>query len=220
MAEILGEHAKDFEEVFEKFPTQLGKIYEAFNVKENRTCYLKVFEKEKLEKGDYDFLLQKIKKEEEITKLCKCENVVEIYQKYQTSKNIIFELEYCENNIYDAIINKYGGMKEDKTSFRKIVLDISKALKKLHDNGVMHRDIKPNNIFINEKEGKKIAKLGDFGCSIFIKDNTSDPIGTILYSSPEILQKIEYDEKCDLWSLGITLHNYTSVFHHTVLIIT
>ena len=132
--------------------------------------------------------------------------MVEIYQKYQTSKNIIFELEYCENNIYDAIINKQGGIQGDKTYFRKIVLDISKALKKLYDNGVMHRDIKPNNIFINEKGGEKIAKLGDFGCSIFIKDNTSDPIGTILYSSPEILQKIEYNEKCDLWSLGITLH--------------
>jgi len=209
MAEILGEYANDFEEIVENTPTQLGRVYEAFNKKENRTCYLKVFEKEKLEKGDYDFLLQKIKKEEEITKLCKCENVVGFYQKYKTDKNIIFELEYCENNIYEAIINKYGGMEEEKSFFRKIVLDISKALKKLHDNGVMHRDIKPNNIFLNhtsEKDGERIAKLGDFGCSIFIQDNVSDTIGTILYSSPEILQKIEYNEKCDLWSLGITLH--------------
>ena len=183
MAEILGEYANDFEEIVEKAHTQLGRVYEAFNKKENRTCYLKVFEKEKLEKGDYDFLLQKIKKEEEITKLCKCENVVGFYQKYKTDKNIIFELEYCENNIYEAIINKYGGMEGEKTFFRKIVLDISKALKKLHDNGVMHRDIKPNNIFLNhtsEKDGERVAKLGDFGCSIFIQDNVSDPIGTII----------------------------------------
>ena len=73
----------------------------------------------------------------------------------------------------------------------------------------MHRDIKPSNIFLNntdKNEGERIAKLGDFGCSIFIQDNMSDPIGTILYSSPEIHKNIDYNEKCDLWSLGITLH--------------
>ena len=84
----------------------------------------------------------------------------------------------------------------------------------------MHRDIKPQNIFILEKRGEekeeeieeekeekeKIIKLGDFGCSIFIKDNTSDPIGTIVYTAPEILKNLQYGEKCDLWSLGVTLY--------------
>ena len=51
-------------------------------------------------------------------------------------------------------------------------------------------DIKPQNIFIIEKgeeeeEKEKIIKLGDFGCSFFIKDNDSDPIGTIVYTAPE-----------------------------------
>jgi serine/threonine protein kinase len=69
----------------------------------------------------------------------------------------------------------------------------------------MHRDIKPNNIFIREEDGKKEIKLGNFGCSLFIKDNNSEPIGTILYCAPEIIKNLEYDEKCDLWSLGVTL---------------
>ena len=90
----------------------------------------------------------------------------------------------------------------------KLFLDIAKALKTIHDKGIMHRDIKPSNIFVkyeDENEEKKIVKLGDFGCSIYIKDNISEPIGTIVYSAPEIIKNIEYDEKCDLWSLGITL---------------
>ena len=68
----------------------------------------------------------------------------------------------------------------------------------------MHRDIKPHNIFMDQK--KNIIKLGDFGCSIYIKDNTSEPIGTIFYTAPEIIKYLKYDEKCDLWSLGITLY--------------
>ena len=111
----------------------------------------------------------------------------------EVDDKIIFELEYCEKDIYNAIINNYGGLEGDKEYFRKIVIDIAKALKKLHERGIMHRDIKPNNIFLNhtdKNEGERIAKLGDFGCSIFIQDNVSDTIGTILYSSPEILQNL------------------------------
>jgi len=64
-----------------------------------------------------------------------------------------------------------------------------------------------------KKKKKKIIKLGNFGCSIYIQDNISEPIGTILYCAPEIIKSIEYDEKCDLWSLGITLFEiYFGVF--------
>ena len=209
MSDFLGKYANDFEDVFEVAETKFGKIYQAYNKKHKRCCHLKTFEKEKLQQGDYDFLIQKIQSEEQITKLCKCENVIELYQKLEVDDKIIFELEYCEKDINAAIIDNYGGMQGDKEFFRKIVIDIAKALKKLHECGVMHRDIKPSNIFLNntdKNEGERIAKLGDFGCSIFIQDNISDPIGTILYSSPEIHKNIDYNEKCDLWSLGITLH--------------
>ena len=209
MSDFLGKYANDFEDVFEVAETKFGKIYQAYNKKYKRCCHLKTFEKEKLQQGDYDFLIQKVQSEEQITKLCKCENVIELYQKLEVDDKIIFELEYCEKDINAAIIDNYGGMQGDKEFFRKIVIDIAKALKKLHECGVMHRDIKPSNIFLNntdKNEGERIAKLGDFGCSIFIQDNMSDPIGTILYSSPEIHKNIDYNEKCDLWSLGITLH--------------
>ena len=209
MSDFLGKYANDFEDVFEVAETKFGKIYQAYNKKYKRCCHLKTFEKEKLQQGDYDFLIQKIQSEEQITKLCKCENVIELYQKLEVDDKIIFELEYCEKDINAAIIDNYGGMQGDKEFFRKIVIDIAKALKKLHECGVMHRDIKPSNIFLNntdKNEGERIAKLGDFGCSIFIQDNMSDPIGTILYLSPEIHKNIDYNEKCDLWSLGITLH--------------
>ena len=71
----------------------------------------------------------------------------------------------------------------------------------------MHRDIKPHNIFIKRlvDEDNTIIKLGNFDCAIKINENHSDSIGTILYNAPEMIKDLKYDEKIDLWSLGITL---------------
>ena len=211
MAHFLGQYKDYYEEVIKIEETQLSKIYSAYNKYYNRPCYLKAISKEQMKKGDYDYLLEKMNREEQLTQLCQCKNVVKLYQKFETEQYYIFELEYCENNIYEGIINKYGGMQGEGNKYflRQIILDIANGLKVMHDHGVMHRDIKPNNIFMthfDEKDGERVAKLGDFGCSIFIQDNTYDSIGTILYAAPEILKNLEYNEKCDLWSFGVTLY--------------
>ena len=56
----------------------------------------------------------------------------------------------------------------------------------------------------NENEIREI-KLGDFSCSTLVKDNKSEQTGMFFYSSPEIINGLEYTEKTDLWSLGISL---------------
>ena len=67
----------------------------------------------------------------------------------------------------------------------------------------MHRDIRPSNLFII---GRTTVKLGGFEHAIFIKNNISESVGSYFYAAPEIIKNLEYDEKCDLWSLGITLY--------------
>ena len=211
MAEFLGQYQDDYEEIISNEETQFSKIYSAYNKIQKRPCFLKVINKEEMNKGDYDFLLEKINREEQLTKICQCKNVVQLYQKLETDKYFIFELEYCQSNIIEGIINKYGGIagESNKNFLRQIILDLARALKVMHERGIMHRDIKPNNIFLtylDESDGERVAKLGDFGCAIFIQDNPFDSIGTILYAAPEILKNLEYNEKCDLWSLGVTLY--------------
>ena len=156
--------------------SNISKIYHAENIKEKRSCLLKVIEKKKLE-NNYKEFIEQINREEEILKLCKSYYVINLYQKIETKNYIIFELEYCGIDL-STYIKEKGPLKKNIQKFKVVLGGVSKALKILNENGIMHRDIKPTNIFVEEYSSflYKI-KLGGFGCSIFIKDNKSEPIG-------------------------------------------
>ena len=180
-----------------------NKVYSAFNAITKRNCSLKIIKKN-LSKLGINSLLAQIKREEEITSLCNSEYTVNLYRKLETNDYIIFELEYFEDSIYGYVLEN-GPLDRDLNFYKYIVQQLANGLKILHQKGIMHRNINPQNIFLNTEEEKKEIKLGDFSRSVLIKDNKSDQIGTFLYSSPEIIGGLEYNEKCDLWSLGITL---------------
>ena len=203
--DVLGEYENNYEDIFLVKENNTSKIYKGFNIIDNRFICLKIIDKKQLELGEYDFLIQQIKREEEITKICKSENIVNFYQKYETLNNIIYEFEYCETDLYDYY--KYNGeLRNNPEFFKNIVIKLATIIKELNSKGVMHRDIKPSNIYLKKENDLNSIKLGDFGCSIYIKDNDFEPIGTIIYSAPEIINNLKYNEKCDLWSLGITLY--------------
>ena len=100
MKEILGKYYHDYEDFhFLDSESYFSKIYHAFNIKENKDCILKIISLEELKKDDYDFHLERLKKEEEITKLCNSENILNIYRKFQTQNYIIFEIESYEQDL-------------------------------------------------------------------------------------------------------------------------
>jgi len=71
---------------------------------------------------------------------------------------------------------------------------------------IVHRDLKPENMMLEREDGWEI-KVIDFGLSrLFTRDKKmSQRLGTPYYIAPEILKK-KYDEKCDIWSIGVILH--------------
>ena len=202
--ELLGDYWKEYSDICFQSKTNISEIYEAINKKDDRQCCLKIIKKKELQKADYDFHLERLKREEEIMELCNSDNIVKCYRKLENDNSIIYELEYCEQDL-QQYLSENGELKREKDFFKQIVLDLAKALMILQKNGIIHRDIKPANIFISDINGERKIKLGDFGCAIHKKDNKSDSIGTYFYNAPEVIQNLEYDEKCDFWSLGITL---------------
>ena len=204
---ILGQYNNEYEILGLRDETGLCKAFYGTNKNLERDCILKVINKEHIKQLDFDLIMKQLEREEQYTKLCNSENTVNFYKKLETEENIIFELEYCQSSLKDYL-NENGKLERNPTIFKNIVQSVVKSLVHIHKKGIMHRDIKPDNIFILDEEVEdedKVIKLGDFGCSVLIKENNSEKMGSLFYSAPEILQDLKYDERCDLWSLGATL---------------
>ena len=88
---------------------------------------------------------------------------------------------------------------------RFIFKQITLGVKHMHDRGVVHRDLKPDNImFSNEKQ----VKIVDFGLALVLGPGELATIqsGSIAFSAPEVHSKVPYDSKADIWSLGAILY--------------
>lgn len=87
---------------------------------------------------------------------------------------------------------------------------VTKAVAYLHANGIIHRDIKLENILFKTADpaiGDGKIKLIDFGTAIKISDRTilSEFYGSPNYVAPEVIRGV-YDQRADVWSLGVCLH--------------
>jgi serine/threonine protein kinase len=98
----------------------------------------------------------------------------------------------------------------------EIILPVCDLLAKAHTIGIIHRDIKPDNIFLHQSEEGEIVKVVDFGIAKFEDDSLTleeknltgqgNIIGTPTYMAPERFEMKEYDGKADVYSIGVMLH--------------
>lgn len=93
------------------------------------------------------------------------------------------------------------------------MVQIILALKHMHDRKVIHRDIKAENVFLNRRNQ---VKIGDFGISKSLAHTLAQArtrIGTPYYLSPEICMDKPYDNKNDMWALGVVLYQLCTLKH-------
>ena len=118
-------------------------------------------------------------------------------------------LEFLDYSLDDVLKMKISG-----TTKAKIVLDIVHAMNHLHKNGMIHRDLKIENIMLNSLFETKIADFGlvkvaeSFIDSYsFVGETLTKKVGSsLLYMSPEMANEDNYNEKTDVYSFGIVLH--------------
>ena len=199
MSDKFGEHIADYEDIYFLEKIHYYEIYGGISKNLKKEVSLKVVKKEQFK--DKDLLLKKIENEKNILNECKSENVLEFYRYFETKDNFILEQEYYQSNLREYIMEN-GPSSYDLGFFKEVVLGVSKALKTLYKKGVIHRNIRTSSIFLIKNK----IKLGEFGTAIFKKDNVSEPLNSIFYTAPEIINGEKYDERCDLWSFGIALY--------------
>ena len=77
-----------------------------------------------------------------------------------------------------------------------------------HEKGIVHRDLKPENVMIDHEQND-IIKIIDFGTSVTYQrgvDVLQGVFGTAYYIAPEICKRMAYDERCDVWTIGVMIY--------------
>ena len=183
-----------------------GSVYEAKNTIFGNTVAMKVIKKDKENELDE----QEIRNEIDILKKLSHPNIVKIYEFYISENHYYIITEYCrEGELFSYIKNKYS-----ERQLAVLFYQVFSGLWYLHENKILHRDIKLENIMIDGKENDKETgeelfwvKIIDFGTAKLFEKNKKekDVVGSSYYIAPEVLKQ-SYNEKCDTWSVGVILY--------------
>ncbi len=111
-------------------------------------------------------------------------------------------LEFCPDGSLDSFLKEKPLSEKEALP---IILQIAKGLQFIARNKIVHRDIKPDNIFIKKVDNHYLFKLGDFGFALK-EQLSSQQIGTPVFMSPEIFNSEKYSSEVDVWAFGLTVH--------------
>jgi serine/threonine-protein kinase len=187
-------------EVLEKIGTGgMSDVYKAKDHKLNRLVAVKILKQEFSENENF---VSKFRVEAQSTAGLMHPNIVNVYDVGDEDG-----VNYIVMELVDGITLKKYIEKKARLSVKEavsIAIQVAMGLEAAHNNNIIHRDIKPQNIMIS-KDGK--VKVTDFGIAKAATSNTitSNVMGSVHYTSPEQARGGYSDAKSDIYSLGITL---------------
>ena len=187
-------------EILEKIGTGgMSDVYKAKDHKLNRFVAVKVLKQEFSENENF---VSKFRIEAQAAAGLMHPNIVNVYDVGEEGGIYYIVMELVEGITLKKYIEKKARLSAKEAI--SIAIQVSMGIESAHNNHIIHRDIKPQNIIIS-KEGK--VKVTDFGIAKAATSNTitSNVMGSVHYTSPEQARGGYSDEKSDIYSLGVTM---------------
>jgi serine/threonine protein kinase/Flp pilus assembly protein TadD len=180
----------------------MGAVYKAHDRELERDVALKLIRPELARNPE---ILQRFKHELILARQVTHRNVIRIFDLGQAEGHKYITMEYLDGRDLRSVLREKGKLPPEEAA--KIVLQICRALEAAHSEGVIHRDLKPQNIML-DANGR--AYVMDFGIarSAYLPGMTQTGalVGTPEYMSPEQAKGEKLDERSDLFSLGVILY--------------
>lgn len=180
----------------------MADVYRATDVVEHRTVAVKILKKEFAENEEF---LRRFRNESKAIAVLSHPNIVKIFDVGFSDRIQFIVMEYIDGITLNEYMEQQGQLGwKDAVHF---ILQILRALQHAHSKGIVHRDIKPQNIMML-RDGT--IKVMDFGIAKFAREDgktgTDKAIGTVHYISPEQARGGTTDAKSDIYSIGVMLY--------------
>ncbi|XP_026417482.1 calcium-dependent protein kinase 32-like [Papaver somniferum] len=139
-------------------------------------------------------------------------NIVGLKDVHVAKESIQIVMELCEGgNLYDRMAARGPFLERTAANLFKTVVQV---IDELHRHGIMHRDMKPQNLLLVDENEDSVLKVSDFGLSVCFEygEKFDEVVGDIHYLAPEIINK-NYGPEADIWSAGVILYTMLSGYN-------
>ena len=180
----------------------MAVVYKAYDNIDDRTVAVKILKDEFLASEEFR---RRFKNESKAIAVLSHPNIVKVYDVSYGDKLQYIVMEYVEGITLKEYIEQQGVISWKETVH--FTTQILRALQHAHDKGIVHRDIKPQNIMLLENGTIKVT---DFGIARFSRSETrtmtDTAIGSVHYISPEQARGDITDDKSDIYSVGVVMY--------------
>lgn len=180
----------------------MSVVYKAYDNVDDRIVAIKILKDEFLNNEEFK---RRFKNESKAIALLSHENIVRVYDVNFGEKLQYIVMEYIDGITLKEYINKQNSITWNDAVY--FMTQILRAVQHAHDKGIVHRDIKPQNIILLPNGTLKVT---DFGIARFSRSETKtlteQAIGSVHYIAPEQAKGEQTDERADIYSMGVVLY--------------